>query len=413
MTYLSANIINPFVFAIVNFGDIFSQGYTAVGLIAILIHIIVNFDVIFRKGSHSFPGGKFYLLFLISGLIFHLVDALWGVFYLNNANALFVDTSLYFVAMGLSILFWGIFITKYIGNESKLVRPLAIIGYIVFALQMVAVIVNIFTPILFEVNPEADYAAHVGRYVTLTLQIFMYSLIAIYTIINAIKNKGKVFRRHIAIASFSLAMIVFLCIQVFFPLLPMYSLGYLFGVTVLHTFVFEDQKMERQRELEEARIQVEIDALTGVKSKHAYVDREEQIDELINKGEMTSFAVVVFDLNDLKIVNDSYGHEAGDLYIVAATKLISQIFSHSEIYRIGGDEFVALLINGDYQNREVLLKEFNDKIQQNIKSRRGVIVSSGLSVYQPGQDNTYIQVFNRADGEMYQRKHEIKEGIGK
>ena len=413
MTYLLANIINPFVFAIVNFGDIFSQGYTAVGLIAILIHIIVNFDVIFRKGSHTFPGGKFYLLFLISGLIFHLVDALWGVFYLNNANALFADTSLYFVAMGLSILFWGIFITKYIGNESKLVRPLAIIGYIVFALQMVAVIVNIFTPILFEVTPEADYAAHVGRYVTLTLQIFMYSLIAIYTIINAIKNKGKVFRRHIAIASFSLAMIVFLCIQVFFPLLPMYSLGYLFGVTMLHTFVFEDQKMERQRELEEARIQVEIDALTGVKSKHAYVDREEQIDKLINKGEMTSFAVVVFDLNDLKIVNDSYGHEAGDLYIVAATKLISQIFSHSEIYRIGGDEFVALLINGDYQNREVLLKEFNDKIQQNIKSRRGVIVSSGLSVYQPGQDNTYIQVFNRADKEMYQHKHEIKEGIGK
>ena len=414
MAYSLVNSVHIFADSISNFGDVLEQGYTVVGLLALLIHIIVNFDVIFRKGSRSFPGGGFYLLFLIGVLFFHAADAFWGVFYNNKmANALIIDTSIYFIGMGFALLFWGMFITKYLGKESRFIKPIVYIGYAVFTLQMIALVVNFFVPILFEVTPECEYSAKTGRYVTLTLQIIMYLLIILYTGSVILKNKGSSKRRHIAILSFSTAMIIFLILQVFLPLLPMYSIGFLLGVTVLHTFVFEEQKVQRQKELEEARMQVELDALTGMKSKHAYVDREEQIDKLINKGEMTPFGIIVFDLNDLKIVNDTYGHEAGDLYIIAATKLIAKIFQHSEIYRIGGDEFIALLENEDYERRIELLEEFRKKIQLNIKARRGVIVSSGLAVFIPEQDNTFIQVFNRADEEMYQRKHEIKEGIGK
>ena len=389
------------------------MAYSVVGIVALFIHIVVNIDVLFRKGGRSFPGGKQYLFFLISVLLFHAADGCWGLLYDNHlTNPLFIDTSIYFIGMGLSIFFWGIFDSKYVGGESKLIKPIIYIGYFVFVMQMVALIVNIFTPILFQVTKECEYSAGPLRYVTLALQVLMFFLLAIYMLITIVQKRGKSMKRQLAILSFSVAMIIFVILQVFFPLLPMYSLGYLFGVTVLHTFVLEDQKAERQRELEEARIQVEIDALTGVKSKHAYVDREEQIDKLINKGEMGNFAIVVFDLNDLKLVNDTYGHDAGDIYIISATKLISQIFANSEIYRIGGDEFVALLEGDDYDNRDSLLAQFNEKILQNLK-KRGVVVSSGISTFIPGKDNTFIQVFNRADKEMYQCKHELKEGISK
>lgn len=388
------------------------MAYSVVGLLAIFVHIIVNFDVLFRKGGRSFPGGKQYLLFLLCVVIFHVADGLWGILYDNHlANALFVDTSFYFVGMGLSILFWGMFIIKYLGNENKLIKSIAYLGYIVFGIQMVAIVVNIFVPILFNVTKECEYSAGPVRYATLALQILMFLLIAILMLLTIIQNKGKSKRKNLAILSFSLSMIIAVALQVFFPLLPMYSLGYLFGVSALHTFVLEQQKAERQKELEEARIQVEIDALTGMKSKHAYVDKEEQIDNLIANNEMHPFAIVVFDLNDLKIINDTYGHEAGDIYIVAATKLIGQTFPHSEIFRIGGDEFAAILENGDYADREALLKQFDDMIIQNLKKRKGVVVASGLSTYLPDQDNTFIQVFNRADRAMYQRKHELKEGI--
>jgi GGDEF domain-containing protein len=51
----------------------------------------------------------------------------------------------------------------------------------------------------------------------------------------------------------------------------------------------------------------------------------------------------MFDLNDLKHINDRYGHERGDEYIVNCCRLICQVFKHSPVFRIGGDEFVALL----------------------------------------------------------------------
>ena len=388
------------------------MAYSVVGFIAILIHLIVNFDVIFRRGTRGFPGGVVYFLFLLSVIGFHMTDAAWGILHDNKLAALlFADTSLYFVFMALSILLWGIFISKYLKSESRFVKPISIIGYVIFSLQIIAVLVNIIPTIdfLFNVTENCEYSAGPVRYATLTLQIIMFTLISVYAIVVIIKNKGISMKRHIAICAFGIAMIVFVILQVFNPLLPMYSLGYLTGVTCLHTFVIEEQKVEKQHELQVVKHQVEIDALTGVKSKHAYVDTEEEIDNKIASGEMPDFALVVFDLNNLKNVNDTYGHEAGDLYIIAATKFIRSIFVDCEIYRIGGDEFVAILLDENYINRETLLLNFNKTMEMNMKNR-GVVVSSGMSSFVPGIDNTYIQVFNRADKEMYQRKHELKEG---
>lgn len=59
-------------------------------------------------------------------------------------------------------------------------------------------------------------------------------------------------------------------------------------------------------------------------------------------------------------VTDTYGHEAGDTYIADGVKIISEIFKGVLVYRVGGDEFVAILEGKNYDNRKALLKEFND-----------------------------------------------------
>ena len=117
--------------------------------------------------------------------------------------------------------------------------------------------------------------------------------------------------------------------------------------------------------------------------------------------------VVVFDLNGLKIINDTMGHEAGDAYIKEACALICQHFDHSPVFRIGGDEFVAILKGCDYENREELESSFRETIDDNRKNG-SVVVSSGLAVYIPGKDESYNDVFNRADELMYQRKQTLK-----
>lgn len=108
------------------------------------------------------------------------------------------------------------------------------------------------------------------------------------------------------------------------------------------------QEKEYARNLSVARRMAIVDSLTGVKNKHAYVQWEEKINSKIKSGQQEPFAVVVCDVNNLKAVNDLYGHKEGDVCIKKACARICNIFSHSPVFRIGGDEFVAILSGEDY-----------------------------------------------------------------
>ena len=61
---------------------------------------------------------------------------------------------------------------------------------------------------------------------------------------------------------------------------------------------------------------------TGVKNKHAYLEMEALLDRQITNHRQTPFAIVIFDVNDLKKINDSSGHQAGDQYLCDASKII-------------------------------------------------------------------------------------------
>ena len=124
---------------------------------------------------------------------------------------------------------------------------------------------------------------------------------------------------------------------------------------------------------------------------------------------MEPFAIAVFDLNDLKVVNDSEGHNSGDKYIIKSVELIKEYFKDVPIYRVGGDEFTIFLTGKDYENREALLKAFNERIEKNLMEDDLIVVAAGLSIFIPEKDSTILQTFTRADREMYIRKHILKE----
>lgn len=153
-----------------------------------------------------------------------------------------------------------------------------------------------------------------------------------------------------------------------------------------------------------------VDPMTGVKSKHAYILRENQINNEIEEKKLEEFAVVVCDVNGLKKINDTLGHKAGDEYIIAACRMICEIFAHSPVYRIGGDEFVAILTGRDYILRRDLLKLLHDRSAANIKSG-GVVVSGAYADFVRGEDRQFHDVFGRADALMYEEKQLLK-GMG-
>lgn len=157
------------------------------------------------------------------------------------------------------------------------------------------------------------------------------------------------------------------------------------------------------------------DPLTGVKSKVAYAEEVVRIEKSIEEG-VAQFGLVFFDLNNLKTMNDTYGHEAGDRYIKGACRLICTTYKHSPVYRIGGDEFVAILRGADLLNGAKLMKRFYDRmaiINRDAEDpSEKVSVAAGMAVYKDDQDEDFQSVFKRADSNMYTNKSAIKSGAG-
>ena len=149
------------------------------------------------------------------------------------------------------------------------------------------------------------------------------------------------------------------------------------------------------------------DALTGVKSRHAYQEKERELDEQIAGHTAGDFGIVVCDLNGLKLINDEFGHKAGDERIRQASRVICELFSHSPVYRNGGDEFVVYLAGRDYEERAQLMQALHDRSVANIATG-DVVVSGGLAVFDRNADARLRPVFDRADAAMYKEKQLLK-----
>ena len=157
------------------------------------------------------------------------------------------------------------------------------------------------------------------------------------------------------------------------------------------------------------------DALTGIKNKGAFDISAGRLNDAIHHSGNESgleFAVVMFDCNNLKKINDEYGHEQGDIYLRTATRVICQTFSHSPVFRLGGDEFVAVLQREDYRDREKLLRVFDQKAEEINAAAKNpwekVNIAKGMAVFRPGIDTDLDQVMRRADEQMYENKRHAK-----
>jgi diguanylate cyclase (GGDEF)-like protein len=153
------------------------------------------------------------------------------------------------------------------------------------------------------------------------------------------------------------------------------------------------------------------DSLTGLRNTTSYASWVEKIDAEIN-GENTKFGVMVLDLNDLKETNDRYGHAVGNKLIVTTANAISSTFKDSLVFRIGGDEFLVVLQNGDLENYEKTFAQF-DLTCANTFVEEGDVklpirIAKGFAIFDSGKDLRFADVFKRADAAMYENKNKTK-----
>jgi diguanylate cyclase (GGDEF)-like protein len=178
------------------------------------------------------------------------------------------------------------------------------------------------------------------------------------------------------------------------------------GINNIDVQVRQEENYERR--LAQAQNIANTDALTGVQNRHAYMEAEERLNRQITEHRQLSFAIVIFDVNDLKKVNDNVGHQAGDEILRSACKTISGIFGRTSVFRVGGDEFVAIIQGDNFEMLDDMIRKLED---HNTKASitGGVVIACGMAKFE--NDSCVASIFDRADRNMYLNKVKLKEKI--
>ncbi|WP_407429487.1 GGDEF domain-containing protein [Treponema sp.] len=397
--------------------------YSSIGALAVIILLTINYDV-FNKTRHSQSIRSFHLYrkFLFSVLFYYIADTFWGVIYDQKIPLLsYADTVLYFFTMAYSVFSWIRYVISYVNDENFFFMILKYFGIIFLCAESLMLIVNFFYPIMFWFSSDGLYHPEISRHIFIFVQIVFFTIISFYMFIETFKTHGNIKRRHRAIWLSGIIMTVFIAMQRLYVFIPFYSMGFMIATCIIHTFVLEDEKENhkeelnrlfevegiQEKELLSARLMAYTDPLTGVKSKCAYLEDILGIEKRIEDKILKDFGIVIFDVNDLKLTNDTKGHEEGDKLIKSACKIINQYFTDTPVYRIGGDEFVVFLMGENYKKSSDFISNFNRKIDEN-RSAKKVVIASGFAGFEEITEKSYKTLFELADSRMYERKKELK-----
>ena len=155
------------------------------------------------------------------------------------------------------------------------------------------------------------------------------------------------------------------------------------------------------------------DGLTGVGNRTAFEERLDELEKI--KATAAPIILIMFDVNDLKFVNDNLGHPLGDSMIKTAAEMIRSSFEPSggECFRIGGDEFAVIMHgNGVATRYDKHINEFADQMElhnRDMGNKFRISIAHGFFIYNSGCGvDTIKEAFKKADEHMYETKREMK-----
>lgn len=156
-----------------------------------------------------------------------------------------------------------------------------------------------------------------------------------------------------------------------------------------------------------------MDGLTGIGNRTAFQEKMEDLEK--RKQEEGGIGIIIFDVNNLKWVNDTLGHSEGDQMIKKGAETINQAFAQEkgDCYRIGGDEFVVFILGEQIAERcgQAIGRVLEELHTYNSGQNRGyeLNIASGYAVYDEScAEMTLAELFETADARMYENKKKMK-----
>lgn len=223
--------------------------YSGFCIIALIHHIIINYDILKNGGKDSSKGPHYrYRQFLFALLAFYVTDLLWGFAEQSGILILaYVDTMLFFATMAFSVLFWTRYVVAFLDKSGRKAKVFLGAGWAILTLVLFLLVVNIFNPTIFSFTEENGYVPETGRYFILAAQFLMFLVTSVYSLVVSAKTQGRERVHYLAICLSGAVMAFFIGMQVFDAFYPYYTIGCFFANCLVHVFVEEDEKKEQDR----------------------------------------------------------------------------------------------------------------------------------------------------------------------
>jgi len=226
--------------------------YSSIGVISLSLLLILNHK--FFAKSESVSASTAYLRYknyFFSVMGFASVDILWGILSSLNASALlYIDTIFYFIIMTFSVLLWVHYVVSYLDPRNRFGRVLIYAANVLFALEILILIVNFFTPVLFYYDNEFDYVPGVARYFTFGVLFLMFLSTSIHAYIISSRTTEKEIMHNRTVAFSGFALTLFMFFQIIYTYFPFYTVGCLIATTLIHVFIEEDERKIFNKEKE-------------------------------------------------------------------------------------------------------------------------------------------------------------------
>lgn len=267
--------------------------YSAIGIISIIIHLIINHEY-FRNKEDKTEVNKVFKLYIWVALIYYITDSIWGVLYeLHIPTILYIDTLLYYLTMAFSVVLLCRYVTTYLRLSTGFGRFILYFGHVFAVLEILALIVNHFVHIFFWIDEDTVYHAYTMRYVALYMQVFLCVLLAIQTGSVMKKAIGEMKKRYFTIFLFCVEMTAAIIAQIAYPLLPLYSVGMVIGIIIIHTFVKESEKENQYRILSSiAEVNYSMHVIDLVHDTVDEISAKNEVDNIID-NRRTGAAVIM------------------------------------------------------------------------------------------------------------------------
>lgn len=378
------------------------MAFTAAAILCIILGQAMS------TGKSQNPVEHSYRVLLAWVIFFSLQDVVWGICGASincRADYFFLSSTVFHVSAAVTTYFWLEFVLVYMGSFVKLSKLYRGWGALVVLVAVIMTTLNFRYPVIFSIR-DGIYCTEAFRPLSFTNQYITYIATGVLAGIHIMTAKSRELRKQwLIVLIFAMAPSSCGFFQLRYPDGPFHTIGYLLACIVIHVFIISKQKEEKLKVISTT------DGMTGLLNRRAY---DTAIREMEDERMAMDLVYVSMDVNGLKDVNDSLGHQAGDELLKGAADCLKEIFGrYGTVYRIGGDEFSALL-ECDSNMLQEALTEF-ENFTSNWKGDfvKEMSISCGVASRTEFPLMKIRELSIQAEMRMYQKKQEYyrKQGI--